>query len=212
MRKKDKLIHGWGINDVKHLVVKEEVVNGKRKIIWCCPYYTKWKSMLQRTFDFKYQNKQPTYTGCSICEEWKYLSNFIKWVDSQPNRDWKNCALDKDILIENNKIYSPDSCVFIAAKVNAFVTTCLAHRGDFLLGVHWHTESKKFVSKCSNPFNINPDVGRYLGLFDTELEAHKAWQAKKHEYACLLAEEQKDPRVADALRNRYAPDKDWSNK
>jgi len=42
------------------------------------------------------------------------------------------------------------------------------------------------------------------------LDAHLAWKQQKHEYACLLADLQEDSRVADALRQRYAPDKDWT--
>ena len=50
--KKNKLVYGWGVNDVDYVVqIKEELpkVNGKRKrkTIWVCPYYQKWKSILQ---------------------------------------------------------------------------------------------------------------------------------------------------------------------
>jgi hypothetical protein len=64
-----------------------------------------------------------------------------------------------------------------------------------------------FKGSCGNPFT---GEGTYLGYFTDELACHKAWQAKKHEYACQLAELQEDPRVAQALRERYAPDKDWT--
>jgi hypothetical protein len=47
-------------------------------------------------------------------------------------------------------------------------------------------------------------------MFPTELEAHKAWQARKHELACMLADLQTDDRIASRLREMYAPDKNWT--
>ena len=82
-----------------------------------------------------------------------------------------------------------------------------------MLGANFHSRDLTYEAHCCNPF-LPKNVSRslYLGRFKTELEAHKAWQAKKHEYALQLAELQDDPRVAEVLRERYAPDKDWSNR
>jgi hypothetical protein len=155
----------------------------------------------------------PTYKGCTVCNEWKYFSNFIKWVDSQPNRDWQNCAPDKDFLVVGNKHYSPDTVIYIPRSLNVFITDRSNNRGHLMLGVtdkSYNSSKSPFEAKCNNPFTEGGYVGRYLGVFATELQAHKAWQAKKHEYACQLADLQQDPRVAKALRERYAPDKDWT--
>lgn len=209
-RKKNKLIYGWGVNDVDYSVYRTEVVDGKQKVVWRSPYYGKWKSMLERCFCPKYQEKYPTYEGCTICNEWKYLSKFIKWVDSQPNRDWGDCELDKDFLISGNKHYSPETVVFVSKKVNCFITDRGNGRGDCMVGVSYYANRKKnsYLARCSNSFGGN----RYIGHYQTESEAHKAWQAKKHEYACMLADEQTDECIASRLREMYAPDKDWTNK
>lgn len=208
---KNKLVQGWGINDVGYNVYKYEVIDSKKKIVWACPYYMKWHNMLKRCLYSKFQEKRPTYTGCTIYTEWRHLSNFIKWVDDQPNKDWKNCVLDKDFLSTGNNIYSPKTSFFISRNLNVFITDRVNYRGDYMLGVSRVTDSNKnrFQASCNNPF-----IGKkeYLGSFLTEIEAHKAWQAKKHEHALKLAEGQDDPRVAKALRERYAPDKDWTNR
>lgn len=205
--KKNKLVCSWGVNDADYAITKNEVVNGKKKIVWVCPYYKRWKGMLERCFSLKYQEMQPTYKGCTVCEEWRYLSNFIKWVDSQPNRDWESCNLDKDFLIEGNKEYSPNTCVFIPSNLNSFIVDKGNDRGDYMIGVSYEHKKNPYRARCSSPF-----VGtRCVGHYPTELEAHKAWQAKKHEYALQLADLQEDERVAKALRERYAPDKDWTN-
>jgi hypothetical protein len=209
---KNKLIYGVGANDVDYRVyesiaAKDSAGGSKRNIQRLCPYYEKWRSMLTRCYSIKYQAKFPTYVGCSVDPSWLYLSNFIRWVDSQPNRDWENCNLDKDFLTIGNKHYSPDTCVFICRSLNMFITDCGGSRGNRMIGAHRYKSYDKFSATCSDPFKVK---NRYLGIFDTELEAHKAWQARKHEYACQLAELQEDSRVADALRQRYAPDKDWT--
>ncbi len=191
------LLAGWGVNDVE------------KPIITILSYYTKWMSMVQRCYCEKYMGRFPTYAGCYIVDQWKYLSNFIEWVDSQPNRDWQNCQLDKDLLCFNNKEYSPTSVVFISRKVNAFLKINRKVRGRYMIGASWLSKTNNFQASCSDPFGVE---NGYIGRFNTELEAHKAWQAKKHEYACQLAELQEDPRVAQALRERYAPDKDWTKE
>jgi hypothetical protein len=126
------------------------------------------------------------------------LSNFIKWVDSQPNRDWKNCQLDKDLLLKGNKIYSPETCVFIDRNINNFLIDRKNFRGKYLLGVSYH--NGRYRSRCNNPFTGSE---MFIGNFDTEMEAHLAWKSQKHEFACMLADSQKDPRVVNALCNFY---------
>lgn len=207
-RKKNELVYGWGINDVNTPIYHSNKVNGKRYVVWRCPYYVKWTSILQRCFDPKFKEKRPTYMGCTVCEEWKYFSNFKKWVDSQPNRDWQNCEPDKDILVDGNKHYGPETVVFITAGLNTFISHT-KNNGCTMLGVSIDKRKKKpFQARCSNPLT---GKNIFLGYYSTELEAHLAWKARKHEIACIFAEQQTDPRVADALRRRYTPDKDWIN-
>ena len=204
VRKKIRKVFGWGINDVDYEVTRYETINGKNKIVWCCPYYLDWQSMLRRCFDVKFQNRRPTYKGCTITDNWEYLSQFIKWVDNQPNRDWQNCEPDKDFLITGNKHYSPETVVYIPKNMNVFITDHGAARGHYMIGVTCSYKSSNknpFMSRCNNPFTNKND---YLGRFPTELEAHLAWKAKKHEHACRLAELRDDPRVAKRLREMYS--------
>jgi hypothetical protein len=199
--KMTKTIFGFGVNDVDYIVKSK-----RYKIL--CPYYQKWSLMIQRCYSETYLKMRPSYRGCSVKHEWKYLSNFIKWVDEQPNRDWENCHLDKDILFEGNKVYSPETCVFISPKLNSFLLGIKSTQGDYPIGASFDKFRTLFVSHCRSPINSKAPV--FLGRYATALEAHKAWQAKKHEYACQLADLQDDPRVAEALRQRYSPDKDWT--
>ncbi len=203
MVRKNKTVHGWGVNDVDYPVQRKATPK------WVCPYYEDWKGMIQRCFDKKFQDRNPAYKDCTVYDEWKYLSNFIKWVDSQPNRGWIHCSLDKDLLSSGNKYYHPETCVYIPLTLNNFINVYGEGRGQLMLGVSKvMSPVSPSKSQCCDPFKIRRDD---LGVFKTEIEAHKAWQQRKHEYACQLAALQQDIRVVDVLQRRYAPDKDWSN-
>lgn len=200
--KPKKLVCGVGINDAEYVVQRKEtiVVNGKKKqkLIWICPFYQAWASMFARCYSSKLQDNRPTYKGCIVSDEWLTFSNFKAWMETQ---DFEGKQLDKDLLFEGNKIYSPETCVFVSGMVNNFTIDSGAARGEWLIGVYWNKRANKFTSQCQNPFTKKKE---HLGLFDCELEAHEAWLKRKLELARELASEQTDPRVREALINRYS--------
>lgn len=122
---------------------------------------------------------------------------FRAWVVEQ---NWEDKELDKDILSQGNKVYSPVTCVFVDGAVNSFLLDCGAVRGEWPTGVWWHERAQKFHSRCRNPFTKKKE---YLGSFTCPDQAHNAWKKRKHELACQLADIQTDERVAEALRIRY---------
>ena len=192
---KKRLILGVGINDADYEVTPS--VNGKR--VWC-PYYRTWAGMLTRCYNGKCQERQPTYKGCSACPEWLYFMTFRAWMVQQ---DWQGKQLDKDLLIDGNKVYSPDTCVFVDAATNNFTVDRGRSRGEYPIGVNFNKAAGKFTAKCSNPFTKKME---HLGYFHCPHEAHLAWKARKHILACQLADLQTDSRVAAALRTRYLPE------
>ena len=199
LRKRNRLVYGVGINDADYNVVESATVDGKCKTIWKCPFYQTWVHMLERCYSEKFHQRKPTYKGCSVCDEWLIFSNFKRWMETQ---DWQGKDLDKDLLTEGNKVYSPDTCIFVDRKINIFVIDRGNDRGEYMLGVYWHKRANKFRAKCSNPFTGKEDS---LGYFTNELDAHLAWKKRKHELACQFADSEhcNDPRLAEALRTRY---------
>lgn len=187
-----KLIHGVGVNNADYTV--RPVIDGKE--VWC-PFYRAWASMLSRCYGAKYQAKKPTYIGCTACIEWLTFSNFKKWMEKQ---DWRGKHLDKDLLVKGNKVYSPDTCVFVDGSTNKFTTDRANDRGEWPIGVYFDKEEGMFKSQCNNPFTKKQEN---LGRFTCPEQAHKAWKARKHELACKLADLQTDERVANSLRTRY---------
>lgn len=197
-----KVIYKFGINDADYPVQKFEVSPGNygkptRRQVWECPFYAKWRSMLRRVYSKFEHDRNPTYTDCTVCNEWLRFTNFKAWMETQ---DWEGKELDKDLLFHGNKVYDPSFCIFIDGAVNNFIIEREASRGEWPIGVYWNTYHKKFRANCANPF-----IGKqeHLGYFSSATEAHQAWLKRKLELAKLLAAEQDDPRVAKALVERY---------
>jgi hypothetical protein len=115
--------------------------------------YRTWFDMLQRCYDLDFQDKHPTYKTCICCKEWLLYDNFYEWLHSQENfNQWINeprSALDKDILIKGNKLYSPDNCCLVTHKINILFTKRDSKRGDLPIGVSKHNE------KYRAQFSIN---------------------------------------------------------
>lgn len=197
-----KLVCGVGINDADYVIRKYETtgyINGKRrqKYVWRCPFYTVWASMLERGYCDKCKTRQPTYKDITVFNEWHLFSNFKSWMETQ---DYVGKSLDKDLLVRGNKVYSPETCVFVSGQVNTFLLDRGNARGAYKIGVCWYSRVGKFVASCRNPITKKKD---HLGYYTTEQEAHEAWLAKKLEHAYTLAAIQTDERVARMLIERY---------
>lgn len=181
-------IHGVGINDADYLIRK--IVNGKSTI---CPIYQIWANMITRCYSDKYQSRQPTYIGCTVCEEWLLFSNFRLWMVSQ---DYEGKALDKDIIVFGNKIYSPETCCFVPQELNSLLCDSAAIRGKFKQGVTWHKAGNKFQAQIK----VN-GKRKHLGLFISEESASDKYINEKIKIILAAAYYQTDMRVSDGLRN-----------
>lgn len=176
-----KLIYNIGINDLKGEASSK--------------FYQTWYNLLQRCYSEVYQKNKPTYIGCSVCEDWLTFSKFKAWMETQ---DWEGKQLDKDILFPGNKVYSPETCVFVSREINNFLTEGKSSKGLYPIGVSFDRSSNKFRSQCT----INA-IPTHLGSFDTPEEAHIAWKSKKLALALQIASKQSDSRTAQALIERY---------
>ena len=147
-----KMVHGAGLND--SICKISQKINGKKAI---CQYYRKWADMLNRCYNPKFQERDPTYIGVTVCEEWLTFSRFKSWMETQ---DWEGKHLDKDLLFEGNKVYSLETCVFVSDRVNVFTINSGKARGNYLVGCSWNKNVEKFSSRCNNPFTRKYE---YLG-------------------------------------------------
>lgn len=194
-----KLLYGVAINDAEYTTRIAKRVGSKTFDVWVCPYFSRWKHVLNRCLSQKFKSKNPTYRDCEICSDWLLFSNFKKWMEKQ---DWQGKELDKDILIQGNKTYCPEACVFIDSMVNTFINSQESSRGSSMIGTSLVKATGKFRARCRNPLTGESE---YIGNFDKEEDASKAWRARKLEIAIQLAATQSDHRVAKALISMYQP-------
>ena len=154
--------------------------------------YKCWKRMLQRCYSAKYQEKQPTYIGCCVSDDWIYYPNFKNWYNENYYKiDNKTSQLDKDVLIKGNKVYSPDTCVFVPNFINLLFTKRQKSRGELPIGVCYHKAGKKYVAQL-RVFKDGKATLKYLGCFNTPNEAFEVYKQAKEDYIKEVADEYKD--------------------
>lgn len=178
-------------------------------VVWENGSHTKeygfWSRMLNRCYNDKCSGKQQSYQDCSVSENFKYYTYFKKWCSKQIGFDQEGWAIDKDILIKGNKIYSEDTCCFVPQEINSLMTKANARRGSYSIGVNFDKNSGKFkacVRVCG--------VLKHIGLFTTEMEAFYAYKQAKEARIKEVAnkwKDQIDPRVYEALM-KYEVDVD----
>jgi len=181
-----KPVFGIGINDADYITNPK--INGSTK---ACPAYRKWAEILRRCYSERYQEKQPTYIGCSACDEWLTFSNFAKWYESNSVCGWE---LDKDIKVPGNKIYSPERCLFLPKSINLLLNGCAARRGDYPKGVNLFKRNGSFIAKISID-----GKRKHLGYFSTPELARQAYVKAKN--AEIMRKCEQYPQFAEYLAN-----------
>jgi hypothetical protein len=166
VRRKPTKVYGIGVNDADYVV--QPIINGTKQSI--CPFYDKWVGLLRRCSD-KYKDKHPSYADVKVCDEWASFMSFRVWMKDQP---WEGMQLDKDIIKEGNKIYSPSTCCFVPSFINTILVDRFNHRGDCPLGVHFCKSKCVYISQVSVKSST-----KMLGSYTTAEDAHKTWQIEK---------------------------------
>ena len=176
-------VYGVGVKGVES--TKDE--NGKTIDSYKC-----WCSMLKRCHSSKFQEKKPTYKGCSVCDSWLYYSNFKKWYNENYYEiDNKTSHLDKDILIKGNKVYSPDTCMFVPNFINKLFIKRQNSRGVLPIGVIYRKDNKKYQAQLSISKNGKP-TRKNLGYYNTPNDAFEVYKQAKENYIKEVADEYKD--------------------
>lgn len=171
------MIFGKGINDSPTPCQKFQIVDGKNKLAWKCPYYAIWSGMLYRCYSEDFHKKQPTYAVCYVDKAWLKFSVFKDWMSKQPFIDsWLSgdgdLQLDKDILFEENKCYSQNTCVLIPKYVNTALS--YSKNSGLPLGVTRKKNRDTYEAQCTF-FGKT----KYLGTSANPLVAHSLWQKQK---------------------------------
>ena len=73
---------------------------------WCD---TQYSNMLRRVRTLK------EYDDCVIHPDWVDCQVFYRWARENAVESW---VLDKDILVEGNRVYGPETCVYVPEPLN----------------------------------------------------------------------------------------------
>ncbi len=129
--------------------------------------YEVWADMIKRCYYHKRQIKSPTYIGCSVCVEWHNFQVFAKWMSEQ---DHDGKQLDKDIKVKGNKVYSPETCMFVTHAENT--AEAKAKHYEFVSpdGVKEHVYN---LRKFCLEHNLNR--GNMCSVHLGDRKQHKGW-------------------------------------
>lgn len=171
--------------------------NGKHSRI-----YTTWHSILVRCYSEEYHNRQSTYVNCKASEEFLNFQNFGNWdEDNYYEIEGEKMCLDKDILVKGNKIYSPETCIFVPERINLLFTRLTNRKGKLPLGVKLTTYGKYRAVYSDNRLE-RKDIN--LGVYSTPEEAFEVYKEFKEKYIKEVADEYKDKipqKLYDAMYN-----------
>ena len=119
----------------------------------------------------RFKKNKPKYKDKSVCEEWHNYANFKLWYEKHITEGCQ-IDLDKDLLKQGNKIYSPETCLLIEHYINI----TFEGRGD---GVYQTKDGKYTYTK-------RKDV-----VFETEEDALREYYKDQQKLIDNMAEKHK---------------------
>lgn len=134
--------------------------------------YNIWMHLMKRCCG---KRRPKAYKDCKICDEWKLYSNFKKFYDKYCKND--SFHLDKDILVQGNKLYSPDTCVFVPIEINETIQSIWVEDRSLPAGVSM-TKCGKFRARCRKGEGLDRE---HIGCYDTAEEAFEEYRKAKKE-------------------------------
>lgn len=131
--------------------------------------YTAWHNMLKRCYSEKHLKKHPSYIGCSVCVEWHNFQVFAHWFEANYI---DGTELDKDIILDGNKVYSPETCLFVSHTENVVKATAKKYKfinpSNELVEVYNLREFCRERDLCS---------GHMSSVHTGNRRQHKGWRA-----------------------------------
>lgn len=186
-----KSVYGVGFIGVGKYKILDE--NGK-----LTRAYNYWRNMLKRCYDPYFINNNLTYMKTKVYEIWLNFQNFAEWEEQEYYEiEGQTMCLDKDILIKNNKVYSPKTCVFVPQTINMLFVKRDACRGNLPIGCSYHKSIGKIQVRYKK---LDKETGKskltHIGYFpntkDGINEAFLSYKYYKEQNIKEVAEYYKD--------------------
>lgn len=144
--------------------------------------YSLWQGMIERCYNPKQLIRRPNYDGCTVDERWHDFQVFAVWYDSHPYKDL-GYQLDKDILVQGNKLYSPETVCFVPREINMLFVSATKARGKYPQGVHYYKPLEKY--KAVVRIHGEPEN---LGYHNTPEEAYSVYKYRKEAHVKDMAD------------------------
>lgn len=160
--------------------------------------YGVWSAMMDRCYGRTDKDTARVYGDCVVSDDWQNFQVFAEWCQTQQELHHKGYALDKDILLKNNRVYGPYFCAFVPAHINSAVTLEKHTNTTGYPGV-WVNGSGGFTAEITTNGSVQS-----LGTFKSAVIAYTVYRAMKEAYVKTLATVYKDgisEKVFEALSN-----------
>lgn len=155
--------------------------------------YDYWHSMIRRCYGVKELERNPTYKEVEVCNEWLLFSNFIVWFNENFYEvKGQQMQLDKDILNKGNKIYSPNTCIFVPKSINSLVINGKSTRGEYPIGIYYKKKNEQYCAQLNKGIVDGKRNNEYIGLFSNIESAFLAYKVRKERYIKEIADMYKD--------------------
>ena len=154
--------------------------------------YNKWADMINRCYNPYTLNKKPCYIDVVVCEEWHNFQNFAKWYEENYYNYYEKLYLDKDILIKGNKIYSPETCIFVPHEIN-----------EIFSGINEIKGYRVIKGKYIAYIKVDKKQ-KHLGSFNSKEEAFNVYKIAKENQIKQLSDKYKPyipQKLYDAMYN-----------
>ena len=175
----------------------------EKLVIWTTRSGVLWTNMTQRCKSGgSLQQRFPSYQRCE--NGFSDFQEFAEWCQHQVGYNSKDTGgrfwqLDKDILVKNNKVYSPDTCVFLPKDLNCVLESSKRSRGECPIGVY-----KAKNSYCASLLRGILGLPKIHKSFPNPYDAFIFYKTEKEKYLKQVADlysGKVDPRVIKALYN-----------
>lgn len=148
------------------------------------PFYEQWRGMKRRCSE-THKPRNYSYEECTVCDEWLDYDTYYEWAEQNYYEiPGEKVCLDKDILVKGNKVYSPNTCIFVPQRINQLFESSKRSRGKYPVGITPATTSNKYMCRMRRDGKTI-----YLGSYETIEEAFTTYKAAKESYIKQIADE-----------------------
>lgn len=144
-------------------------INGKNTKAYQC-----WVDMLRRCYCPRTQayGGNQVYIGCTVSDDWRNFQNFAKFHEENYIEGYH---LDKDTLVDGNKLYSAETCQFIPPVDN--IRAAVVHKEiRYLLSPEGVTYPVTNISLFAKEHGLSQS--HLTSVLTGARRVHKGWTKK----------------------------------